>query len=649
MLKGCSNEGVAMLLAKSEPRVLKAGELLLTPPASDSALGQPRKSPYELPTEDEDDSESGIPSDMDVLYILRGAVRIYRTVATQMSQEKCLEEHLTFTVELSSKRLPGSDEDTIAAAARDYAETQQRPMDSSSLPSRNGPRVSLMQHSKKSTFGGGKEIICDLSGPMLLNLAPLMLREPSPLLIETLGGCDILVLTNGTFHRLAEGDLAVLRQNALNIHCPFVKPLPRTPMLRTIFQSSLSFDFLSRLQTAQVHQEPYVFSPGSRFTFGVQTDCYGGYNYNQPSHHHHHVRDDFTAALILRGEITTSKEARGTASGHPLLWPDVTLMIFGCEPCEALCLTRVEAILLRRSDIIEALLVALNETQLDTLCSALTNAFVSRVGRRPTMELGGVHPTKGTTQGRWKHLVSSSKEMSRASRPVHVVQPPTRHSPSAGHHRRDVSFHPSAADEYSEAYGGGVERQRSVRWDTQDHSVAPSSQQDEDGEDFHVALGHPRNGSGEFLTESHSYRLAKATSRVFSVQDPVLTAALASVEEYRQQSQGGIDIANVYDENEGAHDGRGGSSSGHRRSPPRHRSPPYQATRPASARPRVNHHLAPRVRLSVRGTLRAGGGYPTGLTAQKTKSDTLTMHHSAPTKGVSDTEKLHRTLEEFFS
>ncbi|CUG93888.1 cyclic nucleotide-binding protein, putative, partial [Bodo saltans] len=123
MLKGCSQEGVTMLLAKSEPRVLKSGEVLLHPPSPDSELGRPRRSPYEVrpPGEPDDDADDlALPTSMDVLYILRGTVRIYRNIIGQLSQEKCLEEHLTFMLELASKRHPGSEEDTISAAAKAY-------------------------------------------------------------------------------------------------------------------------------------------------------------------------------------------------------------------------------------------------------------------------------------------------------------------------------------------------------------------------------------------------------------------------------------------------------------------------------------------------------------------------------------------------
>ncbi|CUG93889.1 Hypothetical protein, putative [Bodo saltans] len=493
---------------------------------------------------------------------------------------------------------------------------------------------------------------------MLLNLAPLVLGEPSPLTIETLGGCDILVLTNANFHRLSEYDIATLRQNALNIHCPFVKPLARTPMLRTIFQSSLSFDFLSKLQTAQIHQEPFVFSPGSKLSYGVTTQR--GFTFGDPSQHY---RDDYVAALILRGEIKTSTEARGTAVGHPLLWPDVTVMIFGCEPCEATCLTRVEAILLRRADIIETLLVALNETQLDTLCSALTNAFVSRVGRRPTMELGGVHPSKGTTQGRWKHLVSSSKEMSRASRPVHVVQPPSRNLNNvfgAGGGRRDISFvrsnGTSGQPDETTAPLDLYEGQKSGKWGVRHDSVAPSSNSGDDNDDdgFTPRGGIHRQSTADFLAEpmqrgegmnggvggGGGFNAGRSASRVFAaaVYDPVLAAALASCEQYRQQQL----EEEYYEEDYRYSSSRLYRSQHHR---------PLSATRPTSARPRVNHHLAPRTRLTVRGGLRSGGGYPSGLATQRTTGATenLTMHHSRATVGVTDKQKLHRTLEEFFS
>jgi hypothetical protein len=654
MLKGCSHEGVTMLLAKSEPRVLKSGEVLLCPPPPDSELGRPRRSPYEVraPGEEEDGSDDlSLPTSMDVLYILRGTVRIYRNFTGQISQEKCLEEHLTFMLELASKRHPGSEEDTISAAAKSY-EKNMATFD----PSANRAERDVLpnQTPNKPTIGGGRELICDLSGPMLLNLAPLVLGEPSPLTIETLGGCDILVLTNPNFHRLSEYDIATLRQNALNIHCPFVKPLARTPMLRTIFQSSLSFDFLSKLQTAQIHQEPFVFSPGSKLSYGATAQR----GFSDSSQHY---RDDYVAALILRGEIKTSTEARGTAVGHPLLWPDVTVMIFGCEPCEAVCLTRVEAILLRRADIIETLLVALNESQLDTLCSALTNAFVSRVGRRPTMELGGVHPSKGTTQGRWKHLVSSSKEMSRASRPVHVVQPPSR-APNAlggvvGGGRREVSFvrsHTTSGQaEDTTAPLDLYDGQKSGRWGSRHDSLAPSSTSGGDDDDYGDT---PRGVShrqstvdflfeptqrGEGLQSSNGVFHANAgrnASKVFTAAyDPLLSAALASCEQYRQEQL----ESEYYDDEDNGHTHRLYRSQHYR---------PLSAIRPTSARLRINHHLAPRTRLTVQGGLRSGGGYPNGLASRRAGGEeTLTMHHSKATVGVTDKQKLHRTLEEFFS
>lgn len=423
ILAGVTYETVNLLLTKGEPRVLKHGEVLLHPPEVAAAYlssapdsGEGGSAPSQL-------RAVGHESNNDIVFVLRGKVRVARDKASEMSSDKCVEEHLMFLIELVNKRTATDDIDILSRMARDLdsnlsqggalASQTTHPQDPSSGQILSRPDATHQQRAQ-----GSRHMIGELSGPMLLNVAPLVLGEPSPLIVETVGGCDILVISKELLSRLPQHDQATLRQNSVNLHCPFIKPLSRSALLRTIFNNSLSFDFLSRLQTGTIRQVPYVYYPGTKLKFGIDP--------NRPSYHYggRSSEHPFVALLVLKGDLVPLNDNRNRSVSlkPPLLWPDVTLTLFGCELCEAVCATRVEAIRLQRSDIIETLLNALDEGQLETFCSALTTSFVARVGRRPVMELSGIHPTKGVSQARWKHLIAVSKESARASRPVHVVQ-----------------------------------------------------------------------------------------------------------------------------------------------------------------------------------------------------------------------------------
>jgi CRP-like cAMP-binding protein len=255
-------------------------------------------------------------------------------------------------------------------------------------------------------------VVAEFNGPMLLGFPstilpadPMLVAPASFLRVDVPAGCDAVVWEQQMIHESDMVEQLTIRQNCLNLRTPFLPELTSSHIIHLFFQGSLAFDFLSKLQHQRVaplqlvqhtkkHRHsaspllgtPWVYPPHHSLSFGESA----GWEF----------------FLVLRGSITIDSDLAGNekqkntsavgkktlstrvhvddAEHVPFLWPETHLVFFGCTPVSATTGTvPVDALRIRRCDFIAWLLGGLSEGNLKTFVPAVTEAFVSKTGRRP--------------------------------------------------------------------------------------------------------------------------------------------------------------------------------------------------------------------------------------------------------------------------
>lgn len=257
------------------------------------------------------------------------------------------------------------------------------------------PQSAATIRRRQSTFrpkfeaGRTKRFLMDLKGPLMLNIATIFLQEHnSPFVVEALGSCDIMSWSKKSILDLDILELAVIRQNAYNLHCPFMPKPKRETLLQALFPAELWHINTEHLPIVpnelppwvphlkHVEQLPitrWVFAQNDFVSFrgsegmellivlsgeleghgrkmattvtsgsGLEnsTELSGGSRRHH--HHHHHLggnkrRDDATPA-----------------PPKAFLWPTLPHVYFGCSDLVSRVTSpRLEAIKIQRSDLLK--------------------------------------------------------------------------------------------------------------------------------------------------------------------------------------------------------------------------------------------------------------------------------------------------------
>ena len=312
LLKGVPLDAVSSLLADGEPRAFKPGEVLVrvTRPALHES------SSYLL---------------------LRGKVQLLVTkerLADPLLTAR-LSEDLAWTVDFMAK----SGGRAVAGSS-----------DMILVPQKN-------EHEDDEGDMKGLVVVAECFAPCFVSLPFVITNEFKGIAVQCLGSTDALVLRREKVLSLDILALAQIRQSSLNIRCRFMKPLSKEILLKTIFPSTMAFDFLNNLKVGSITMTPWVFNQGDQLVFD---DDHG-----------------FEMMIMTAGVVDDGSQVL------PRIWPELYVAYFGCVSCIAHCTTRVEAFKFSRTALLNKLQESLRDTHLETLVGALATAFVEKRARRP--------------------------------------------------------------------------------------------------------------------------------------------------------------------------------------------------------------------------------------------------------------------------
>jgi CRP-like cAMP-binding protein len=253
-------------------------------------------------------------------------------------------------------------------------------------------------------------VVAEFSGPMLLGFPstilpadPMLVAPASFLRVDVPAGCDAVVWEQQMIHESDMVEQLTIRQNCLNLRTPFLPQLTSSHIIHLFFQGSLAFSFLSKLQQQRATPQLVEQTKNHRHSASPLL----GMPWVYPPHHALSFSESagWELFLVLRGSITIDSDLAGTgkqstnavntktlntrvhvddAEHVPFLWPETHLVFFGCTPVSATTgSVPVDALRIRRCDFIAWLLGGLSEGNLRTFVPAVTEAFVSKTGRRP--------------------------------------------------------------------------------------------------------------------------------------------------------------------------------------------------------------------------------------------------------------------------
>ncbi|CUF34979.1 cyclic nucleotide-binding protein, putative [Bodo saltans] len=179
---------------------------------------------------------------------------------------------------------------------------------------------------------------------------------------------DCLLLSGDKLRALLRTDRETTNAFSYNLTClalPFIKPLPRSQLLKTLFPPAFAFGFLPKLPLHTLTQTPIVFAPNDIIT---TDDVEQG--------------DGACVVIVYKGELQRSDAAKLCAPSTPYMWPEIS---FGCtQGAKAMtrALTSIEGVLIRRSELMHLVQTSLRGNDRTVLLESLKAHFALRVGRR---------------------------------------------------------------------------------------------------------------------------------------------------------------------------------------------------------------------------------------------------------------------------
>lgn len=364
------------------------------------------------------------PNEVGRWYLLRGMIRVSLSLTASISvrDEVAVREHLGRLVLLPRKKTATGSSTAIDDLQFDKQLVSQHRM---SIARVNAGRLSTVGEAGQGLKPAHVVVVGEFSGPLLLNIAPMVLQEVSPFIVETVNGCDILAFTKENFTQQDPLDLVVMRQNCLNLHTKFMAPLTKQQMQKAFmkhlyatassaisFQSSLTpagamspkpvagcavavnnIDLPQFLTNAMLRSIDEI--PNKSWVYGTHDFIHFDPNHN------------LQFAIITKGELegipscdlssaSPNDGLFGPATSNnsqiplPFIWPPLHMMFFGSLNLTVRAKSRVDAVMISRGDFIKWLCDELSEEEVTKLVCDLAQVYVTLTQKRPIFSRFGI-------------------------------------------------------------------------------------------------------------------------------------------------------------------------------------------------------------------------------------------------------------------
>lgn len=384
-LRQWPDEVITRMVNKGTPFVFKQGETLLKDYASQ---GQEEGLPCSLT-----DTAPLKPLELQeeaAVYIMNGRIRfLLRGDCDAPPPGKCLEEHLSFVCGLCRPRRPGDFIDVMTRCANTFSRS-------------GGARV-------EDAAGSIWTIVAEVAGPLVLNMAPLIVNDASPFRVETATMCDALIFhpKEALRHIDSIETIRNVRRECHELSARFVE-IPSQKALRSlIIPRQMCFSFLFNFPFERLPWIPTAIDRGEviKIEPNDSAECFiilsGEMSEMRTASAHHLVHsssESVNSLTLTNSEDFAPKEyvaAHGgghrtaTTTSMMSLWPDLPRIFFG----SGATLTAVapdsmneEKVLLlrcKRQHFIEAISATLSLGELKTFVDALSSTYKGSYGAAP--------------------------------------------------------------------------------------------------------------------------------------------------------------------------------------------------------------------------------------------------------------------------